>query len=234
VLVVLDDGERLGIMPVREAVEVALERGVDLVEVAPNAQPPVCRLLDYGRFRYEQSKKERELKKGTKTAELGEVRLRPKIGQHDVDFKTRQVRKLITGGDKVKVSVIFRGRENTHPELAVALLRRVAEAVQDICAVDVPPQLEGRGMSMILAPGKAKRKAAEIVVPTASEDPTMDAGPSGSEDVVAAAEEIVASAPDTRQEQVAGSTEETPTTESVTEETEENADQDEEVQAQDA
>ena len=109
VLVVLDDGERLGIMPVREAVEVALERGVDLVEVAPNAQPPVCRLLDYGRFRYEQSKKERELKKGTKTAELGEVRLRPKIGVHDVEFKTRQVRKLITGGDKVKVSVIFRG-----------------------------------------------------------------------------------------------------------------------------
>jgi translation initiation factor IF-3 len=159
VLVVTDDGDRLGIMPVREAIDVAVERGVDLVEVAPNAQPPVCRLLDYGRFRYEQSKKERELRKGQKTAELGEVRLRPKIGQHDVDFKTRQVRKLIEGGDKVKVSVIFRGRENTHPELAVALLRRVAEAAQDISGIDTPPQLEGRGMSMILAPGKGRRRA---------------------------------------------------------------------------
>ncbi len=173
-LVVTDDGDRLGIMPVREAVDVALERGVDLVEVAPNAQPPVCRLLDYGRFRYEQSKKERELRKGQKTAELGEVRLRPKIGQHDVDFKTRQVRKLIDGGDKVKVSVIFRGRENTHPELAVALLRRVAEAVQDICAIDTPPQLEGRGMSMILAPGKARRRAVAVTAPAADAEETED------------------------------------------------------------
>jgi translation initiation factor IF-3 len=224
-------------MPVREAVEIALERGVDLVEVAPNAQPPVCRLLDYGRFRYEQSKKERELKKGTKTAELGEVRLRPKIGAHDVEFKTRQVRKLITGGDKVKVSVIFRGRENTHPELAVALLRRVAEAVQDICSVDVRPQLEGRGMSMILAPGKAKRKAESIVAPTANEDaPPAGEAPvaSDTEDVVAAAEEIVVAALETQQEQVADSTEETATAEPATEETEENADEDEEVQAQDA
>jgi translation initiation factor IF-3 len=153
-------------MSVREAVEIAQGRGVDLVEVAPNAQPPVCRLLDYGRFRYEQSKKERELRKGQKTVELGEVRLRPKIGVHDVEFKTRQVRKLIAGGDKVKISVIFRGRENTHPELAVALLRRVAESVQDICSIDVPPQLEGRGMSMIVAPGKAKRKAVAVAVPT--------------------------------------------------------------------
>ena len=224
-------------MAVREAVEVALERGVDLVEVAPNAQPPVCRLLDYGRFRYEQSKKERELKKGTKISELGEVRLRPKIGVHDVEFKTRQVRKLITGGDKVKVSVIFRGRENTHPELAVALLRRVAESVQDICAVDVPPQLEGRGMSMILAPGKAKRKAADIIVPIAREEaaPASEAPVASDTDAaVAAAEEIVAAAPETQPEQVAESTEETATTETATEETEENADEDEEVQAQDA
>ena len=167
-LVVTDGGDRLGIMPVREAIDVAVEHGVDLVEVAPNAQPPVCRLLDYGRFRYEQSKKERELRKGQKTAELGEVRLRPKIGQHDVDFKTRQVRKLIGGGDKVKVSVIFRGRENTHPELAVALLRRVAEAAEDISGIDTPPQLEGRGMSMILAPSKGRRRVS-AVEPTAAE-----------------------------------------------------------------
>ena len=179
-------------MPVREAVEVALERGVDLVEVAPNAHPPVCRLLDYGRFRYEQSKKERELRKGQTTSELGEVRLRPKIGQHDVDFKTRQVRKLIGEGDKVKVSVIFRGRENTHPELAVSLLRRVAEAVQDISGVDVPPQLEGRGMSMILAPGKGRKNVAVVAAPVEEE---VAAAPAEDAVAVAPVEEEVAVAP---------------------------------------
>lgn len=148
-------------MPTREAVDLAQERGLDLVEVAPNAQPPVCRVLDYGRFRYEQSKKERELKKTQHTQELGEVRLRPKIGQHDIDFKTRTVRKLIEGGDKVKVSVIFRGREATHPELAINLLRKVSESVEDVAGMDSAPKLEGRGMSMILAPARKQGVTAE-------------------------------------------------------------------------
>ena len=165
-----DDGERVGVMQTSEAIRMALERGLDLVEVAPGAQPPVCRILDYGRYRYEQSKKERELKKGQHTQELGEVRLRPKIGQHDIDFKTRTVRKLIDGGDKVKVSVIFRGREATHPELAINLLKKVSEQVEDVAGIDVSPQLEGRGMSMILAPLKRKNAAP----PRPAEDPIAE------------------------------------------------------------
>ena len=165
-----DDGERVGVMQTSEAIRMALERGLDLVEVAPSAQPPVCRILDYGRYRYEQSKKERELKKGQHTQELGEVRLRPKIGQHDIDFKTRTVRKLIDGGDKVKVSVIFRGREATHPELAINLLKKVSEQVEDVAGIDVSPQLEGRGMSMILAPLKRKNAAP----PRPAEDPIAE------------------------------------------------------------
>ena len=156
---VTDTGERVGVMHTADAIQLAQDRGLDLVEVAPGAQPPVCRILDYGRYRYEQSKKERELRKGQHTQELGEVRLRPKIGQHDIDFKTRTVRKLIDGGDKVKVSVIFRGREATHPELAINLLKKVSEQVEDIAGIDVAPQLEGRGMSMILAPLKRKHAA---------------------------------------------------------------------------
>ncbi|MDA1095740.1 MAG: translation initiation factor IF-3 [Chloroflexi bacterium] len=175
VLVVAPDGERLGVMSVREAVAIALERGLDLVEVAPTAQPPVCRLLDYGRFQYEQSKKEKELKKGSHLVQLGEVRFRPKIGQHDIEFKTRLVRKLIDGGDKVKVSVVFRGRESTHPELAMNLLRRVAEAAQDISSIDSPPALEGRGMSMILAPGHTRRRAVAKELTSAEEVQTQDA-----------------------------------------------------------
>ena len=151
----------MGVMPTREAIELAQEQGLDLVEVAPGAQPPVCRILDYGRFRYEQSKKERELKKGQHVQELGEVRLRPKIGQHDIDFKTRTVRKLIEGGDKAKVSVVFRGRESSHPELAINLLRKVSQSVEDVAGMDTAPQLEGRGMSMILAPTRKKQIIAE-------------------------------------------------------------------------
>ncbi len=159
VLVVTETGDRLGVMQTTEAIQRAQDQDLDLVEVAPGAQPPVCRILDYGRYRYEQSKKERELRKGQHTQELGEVRLRPKIGQHDIDFKTRTVRKLIDGGDKVKVSVIFRGREATHPELAINLLKKVSEQVEDIAGIDTAPQLEGRGMSMILAPLKRKHAA---------------------------------------------------------------------------
>ncbi len=130
----------------------AREAGLDLVEVAPNANPPVCRILDYGKFKYEQAKKEREAHKHQKQVVLREVRFKPKIGVHDIDFKTRVVRKLLEGGDKVKVSVMFRGREITHPEIGRELLQRVAGNLKEAAVVEKQPQMEGRFMNMILSP----------------------------------------------------------------------------------
>ncbi|MFC1909612.1 translation initiation factor IF-3, partial [Chloroflexota bacterium] len=119
-----DKGEQLGIMLLEQAREVARKQFLDLVEVAPTAEPPVCRLLDYGKFKYEQAKKEHEAKKGQKVSLLREVRLRPKIGNHDFEAKARTAKKLLTSGDKVKVTIMFRGREITHPELGRKLLHR--------------------------------------------------------------------------------------------------------------
>ena len=125
---------------------------MDLVEVAPSADPPVCRLLDYGKFRYVQTKKERDARKMQKSTELREVRFRPAIGQHDLDSKTRIIQKLLGSGAKVKVSVVFRGRSITHPELGVGLLRRVAEGLQEEAKLERAPAMEGRMLSIILAP----------------------------------------------------------------------------------
>ena len=139
-------------MPIQEALERARDAGLDLVEVAPNANPPVCRILDYGKFKYEQAKKEREAHKHQKQVVLREVRFKPKIGVHDVDFKTKVVKKLLEGGDKVKVSVMFRGREITHPEIGRELLNRVAGNLKDAATVEKHPSMEGRFMNMILVP----------------------------------------------------------------------------------
>ncbi len=130
----------------------ARERGLDLVEVAPNANPAVCRVLDYGKFKYEQAKKEREAHKHQKQSQLREVRFKPKIGTHDIDFKTKVVKKLLDGGDKVKVSVMFRGREITHPEIGRELLLRVASNLGTTAVVERQPSMEGRFMNMYLAP----------------------------------------------------------------------------------
>jgi translation initiation factor IF-3 len=139
-------------MPTFEAMNIARERGLDLVEVAPTANPPVCRILDYGKFKYEQAKKEREAHKHQKQVVLREVRFKPKIGVHDIDFKTRVVQKLLQAGDKVKVSVMFRGREITHPEIGRELLNRVAGNLGGAGTVEKQPSMEGRFMNMILAP----------------------------------------------------------------------------------
>ena len=155
-MVIADDGEKLGVMELREAVDLARGRDLDLVEVASNVQPPVCRMLDYDKFRYDQSKKEREAKKAQKSNTVSEVRLRPKIGAHDIDFKTRKIRQFLDGGGKVRVFVLFRGREIMHPEQGAVLLATVAESVEDIAIVDAAPRMEGRTMSMVLAPGKTK------------------------------------------------------------------------------
>ena len=141
-------------MTTRDALELAREHDLDLVEVAPNSAPPVCRLLDYGKFRYLQSTKEREMRKTQKTNTLREVRFRPRIGKHDIEAKERLVHKLLDEGNKVKVSVMFRGREIDHPQLAVNLLRQVHDVLKEEAKLEQAPNLEGRFMSIILAPVK--------------------------------------------------------------------------------
>lgn len=146
------DGEQLGLLTLSDALKSAYDQGLDLVEVAGNADPPVCRILDYGKFRYEQSKKEREGRKGQKNVELREVRMRPRIGEHDIEFKSKMVRHFLDEGHKVKMSVLFRGREITHPEFAMALMRRVAESLADHAKLEKAPSMEGRAMTMVLSP----------------------------------------------------------------------------------
>ncbi len=153
-------------MTLAEALERARGSDLDLVEVAPQAAPPVCRLLDYGKFRFMQTKKQRETRKGQRTGLMREVRFRPRIGDHDIGAKARQVRKLLAEGSKVKVSVMFRGREITHPELGTTLLRRIAESLKEESKLEKAPSLEGRFLSIILAPVGLK----EAVLKTAGED----------------------------------------------------------------
>jgi len=147
-----DKGEQLGVMPLYQAREVAEKAGLDLVEVAPTAVPPVCRLMDYGKFKYVQTKKERETRKSQKLVLVREVRLRPKIGGHDFDAKSRTAHKLLEDGDKVKVTIMFRGRENTHPELGIKLIQRMAQSLADVSTVEKEPVREGARLHAILAP----------------------------------------------------------------------------------
>ena len=143
-------------MPLGEALQKARQDGVDLVEVAPNADPPVCRLLDYGKLCYLYSKKERESKKAQKNAELKEVRFRPNIGDHDLDSKLRKVKEFIDDGSKVKLTVRFRGREAVHQQLGLSLLKKVADDLKEEVRLEKPPSMEGRALSMILIPNPAK------------------------------------------------------------------------------
>lgn len=146
------EGEQIGIKPFREAMQMAIDANLDLVNVAPQAKPPVCRIMDYGKFRYEQQKKEKEARKNQKIVDLKEVWFRANIEEHDYQTKFRNVVKFLNEGDKVKCSVRFRGREITHAKLGQKILERVANEVADICIVERLPKLEGRSMIMILAP----------------------------------------------------------------------------------
>jgi translation initiation factor IF-3 len=158
-------------MPVQQALDIAAERELDLVEVAPTAVPPVCRLLDYGKFKYDQAKKDRETRRGQHASVLREIRMRPKIDNHDLQMKARNAEKFLKGGDKVKVTVMFRGREMVHPEIGRAILDQVAEQLKDVSVIERPPNMEGRFLSAILAPGhvKATKETAEDSGPAETE-----------------------------------------------------------------
>ena len=147
-----EDGRQLGVMTRAEALALARAQNIDLVEVAPHADPPVCRLTDFGKFQYERAKKEREARKAQKEVEVKEIRLRPKTGEHDIAVVLRRARKFLQDGSKVKARVRFRGREITHPEVAEELLQRVAEELRDVSDVEKTPGLEGRSLLMILMP----------------------------------------------------------------------------------
>ena len=157
-------------MPLAQAQEVAKRKYLDLVEVAPTAVPPVCRLLDYGKYKFEQGKKERGARKSQKVSLLREVRLRPKIGDHDFEAKARSVKKLLGEGDKVKVTMMFRGREITHTELGYKLLQRMTESVADLASVERSAAMEGRRMNIILSPTSTQKAKAKETQDAKTED----------------------------------------------------------------
>lgn len=150
------DGQQIGIMPLHEALDHAAAEHLDLVEVAPQATPPVCRIMDYGKYKYLQSKKTQEARKKQAMVQVKEVKVRPKIEEHDFAFKLRNIRRFLSQRDKTKVSLLFRGREIAYPELGHNLLKRIAAAVEDIGVVEQQPKMEGRNMTMILAPKAEK------------------------------------------------------------------------------
>ena len=146
------DGEQLGVMKTEDAIAEADSHGLDLVEVSPNADPPVCKILDYGKFKFEAQKKRNEAKKKQKVIEVKEIKLRPNIDEHDYQVKMRSVQKFLDEGDKVKVTLRFRGREMAHQELGVSVLNRVREDTDEVAKIEAFPKLEGRQMIMVIAP----------------------------------------------------------------------------------
>ena len=151
-----DDGEQLGILPIQQAQDIAVEKGMDLVKIAPQAKPPVCKIMDYGKFRFEQAKREKEARKNQRVVEIKEIRLTPNIDIGDLNTKVKNACRFLQDGNKVKVSVRFRGREVTHASLGQYLLHRFAELCSECSTVEKQPKLEGRQMLMFLAPAKDK------------------------------------------------------------------------------
>ncbi len=169
-----DKGEQLGIMPLSQAQEMARKHSLDLVEVAPTAAPPVCRILDYGKYKYQQAKKEQEAKKSQKVSLLREVRMRPKIGNHDFEAKARTARKLLDDGAKVKVTIMFRGREITHPELGWKLLQRMSETLGDSASPESQPAMMGRRMNIVLSPTATQKQKPKEEVKEVQDAKTQD------------------------------------------------------------
>lgn len=156
VRLISNDGEQLGIVSAAQAQKLAAEKNLDLVKIAPQAKPPVCKIMDYGKYRFEQSKREKEAKKNQRVIEIKEIRLSPNIDVHDFDTKVGHARRFLTAGNKIKVSIRFRGREMTHTDLGLTIMAQFAEKCGDIASVEKPAKLEGRQMLMFLAPKSAK------------------------------------------------------------------------------
>ncbi len=152
VRLIAEDGTQLGILPLREAARIAAERGLDLVEVAPSAVPVVCKLMDYGRFKYEQAKKDKEARRHQRSQDLKEIKLRPRIDTHDLETKVRNARRFLEEGHKLRCTIMFRGREMAHTDRGLQVLDRVRQALEDVGKVEQEPRLEGRNMVMVFSP----------------------------------------------------------------------------------
>lgn len=177
-----EDGANKGIVPIAEAQRYAEEQSLDLVEISPTAKPPVCRVMDFGKWKYEQNIKAKEARKNRSQIVIKEIKYRPKIGVADYTTKTNHVRRFLEADDKVKVTIMFRGREMAHPELGRNILERVAQDVSDMATVETKPNLEGRNMTMMLAPAKKK----EPVAPRPDDAPETDAASSNGADAPSA------------------------------------------------
>ncbi|MCX8023651.1 MAG: translation initiation factor IF-3 [Thermanaerothrix sp.] len=170
------NGENLGVVPIEKALRIAREAELDLVEVAPTANPPVCRVMDFGKFLYEKTKKEREARKAQTKIEVKEIRLRPKTNEHHRGFKTRDARRWLQEGMKVRVTIRFRGREITYPEIALEDLKEIAAELADVSVIEQMPTLEGKAMTMVLAPAKGgKKKAATTTATEGTPNPQVEA-----------------------------------------------------------
>jgi translation initiation factor IF-3 len=152
VRVIVDEGDQLGVMATHEALRLAEEKGLDLVEISPRAFPPVCRIMDYGKYKYEEAKKKQQARKKASTVEIKEIKFRPKTEGHDLAFKVKHIRRFVEAGNKVRLVVVFRGREITHPQTGQSMLNRVIEMVTDIASVEANANMEGRRMLMVIAP----------------------------------------------------------------------------------
>jgi translation initiation factor IF-3 len=171
------DGSQIGVKPLPEALHIAREHDLDLVEVAPNANPPVCKIMDFGKFKYEQDVRRKESRRKTTNVVIKEMKFRPKIDEHDYTTKTKHVERFLTEGSKVKITIMFRGREMAHPELGKKILDRIAEQVRDIGIVEAAPRVDGRNMLMVLSP--AKKPDARPGRPTGAAPAVLPPRPAG-------------------------------------------------------
>ena len=176
------DGNNVGVVPIKQAIQIARDAGMDLVEVSPTANPPVCRVIDYGKFIYERAKKEREAKKAQTKIEVKEIRLRPKTNEAHRGFKVDDARRWLLQGNKVRVTIKFRGREMDYPEIALEDLKEIAESLADVSTVEQAPQMEGRTMLVVLAPIKGVAKKKEKTDQAYPERETKDAEKAGADD----------------------------------------------------
>lgn len=176
-----ENGEMLGVMPPIRAMDIARDRNLDLVEVSPNGNPPVCKLMDYGRYKYEQAKKENEARKNQKTITLKEIRMRPRTDDHDVEVKTRKIQEFLAEGDKVRVSVQFRGPDMRHPDIGRKLLDGIAEELKGIATIERTPVMEGRMMSMIVSRAPGWEPVKKPSAASAGKSSTEQEASSGSE-----------------------------------------------------